>query len=152
MRKMLEPGRIAGICPLVQCPKGLLNVLCGVTNTGGKYELDPTSGCDWVMIYRKLEKIAELHDWSKQVRPQKLEIEPIGLMEKLNCDLCRFAHCGQCQDACSMDLPLSRFVFILNKELAGVFKNEPRMDVNAPIPLRSITDDELAMAGVELQF
>jgi len=73
-------------------------------------------------------------------------------VEKLNCDLYGFANCGQCQDACSMDLPLARLIFMLNRELADVFKNEPGMDVNAPIPLRSVTDDELAMAGVELQL
>jgi formate dehydrogenase subunit beta len=61
-------------------------------------------------------------------------------------------NCGQCQDACSMELPLSRLIFMLNRELADVFKYEPGMDVNAPIPLKSITDDELAMAGVEIQF
>jgi len=26
------------------------------------------------------------------------------------------------------------------------------MDVDAPIPLKSVTDEELAMAGVEIQF
>jgi formate dehydrogenase subunit beta len=61
-------------------------------------------------------------------------------------------NCGQCQDACSMDLPLARLIFMLSKELADVFKYEPGMDVNAPIPLKSVTDEELAMAGVEIQF
>ena len=61
-------------------------------------------------------------------------------------------NCGQCQDACSMDLPLARLIFMLNKELGDIFKNEPGMDVNAPIPLKSVTDEELAVAGVELQF
>jgi formate dehydrogenase subunit beta len=61
-------------------------------------------------------------------------------------------NCGQCQDACSMEIPLARLIFMLNRELAGVFKYEPGMDVNAPIPLKSVTDEELAMAGVEVQF
>jgi formate dehydrogenase subunit beta len=61
-------------------------------------------------------------------------------------------NCGQCQDACSMELPLSRLIFMLNRELADVFKYEPGMDVSAPIPLKSVTDEELAMAGVEIQF
>jgi len=61
-------------------------------------------------------------------------------------------NCGQCQDACSMELPLSRLIFMLNRELADVFKYEPGMDINAPIPLKSVTDDELAMAGVDIQF
>jgi formate dehydrogenase subunit beta len=61
-------------------------------------------------------------------------------------------NCGQCQDACSMELPLSRLIFMLNRELADIFKREPGMDIDAPIPLKSITDDELAMAGVDIQF
>jgi len=61
-------------------------------------------------------------------------------------------NCGQCQDACSMDLPLARLIFMLNKELGDIFKNEPGMDVNALIPLKSVTDEELAMAGVDIQF
>jgi hypothetical protein len=83
---------MAGICPLVRCPKGLLNGPCGGTNAGGKCELDPTRDCAWVMIYRSLEKLSQLseleeivepHDWSKQVGPRILEVEPIDLMEKL---------------------------------------------------------------------
>jgi formate dehydrogenase subunit beta len=61
-------------------------------------------------------------------------------------------NCGQCQDACSMDLPLSQLIFMLNRELADIFKYEPGMDINAPIPLKSVTDEELAMAGVDIQF
>lgn len=61
-------------------------------------------------------------------------------------------NCGQCQDACSMDLPLARLIFMLNREIGDIFKNEPGMDVNAPIPLKSVTDEELAVAGVEIQF
>lgn len=61
-------------------------------------------------------------------------------------------NCGQCEDVCSMDLPLARLIFMLNRELGNIFKNEPGMDVNAPIPLKSVTDEELAVAGVELQF
>jgi formate dehydrogenase subunit beta len=59
-------------------------------------------------------------------------------------------NCGQCQDACSMEIPLARLIFMLNRELADIFKREPGMDIDTPIPLKSITDDELAMAGVEL--
>lgn len=87
-----ELGRTAGICPLVQCPKGLLNGPCGGTTIDGKCEVDPTRDCAWVMIYRRLGKLGaqdELveikapHDWSKATRPRTLEVEPIDLMEKL---------------------------------------------------------------------
>ena len=51
-----------------------------------------------------------------------------------------------------MDLPLARLIFMLNKELADVFKHELDIAVNAPIPLKSITDKVLAMAGFEIHF
>jgi formate dehydrogenase subunit beta len=61
-------------------------------------------------------------------------------------------NCGQCEDVCSMDLPLARLIFMLNRELGDIFKNEPGMDVNAPIPLKSVTDEELTVDTVELQL
>lgn len=87
-----ELGRTAGICPLVQCPKGLLNGPCGGTTVDGKCEVDPNRDCAWVRIYRRLEKLGQLdeldilsppHDWSKAVRPRSLEVEPIDLLEEL---------------------------------------------------------------------
>ncbi|MGB5925822.1 MAG: hypothetical protein WBH01_06985 [Dehalococcoidia bacterium] len=81
------------------------------------------------------------------------KIRPIyEALPKLNCGLCGSANCGQCQDACSMDLPLARLIFMLSKELGGMFKSEPGIDVNAPIALKSVRDEELAVAGVEIQF
>ena len=61
-------------------------------------------------------------------------------------------NCGQCQDACPMELPLSLLIFMLNRELAGIFKYEPGMDVSALPPLRTVTDAELTVEGVELAF
>lgn len=87
-----ELGRTAGICPLVQCPKGLLNGPCGGTSMDGKCEVDLTRDCAWVMIYRRLKRLEKLdellqirepHDWGKAVRPRRVEVEPIDLMEKL---------------------------------------------------------------------
>lgn len=87
-----ELGRTAAICPLVQCPKGLLNGPCGGTRLDGKCEVDPAKDCAWVQIYRRLEKLDGIkqleeilrpHDWSKQTRPRTLEVEPIKLEEKL---------------------------------------------------------------------
>ncbi len=87
-----ELGRTAGICPLVQCPKGLLNGPCGGTTTDGKCEVEPTRDCAWVMIYRRLQALGELgdlstiqepHDWSKAVRPRSLEVEAIDLLQEL---------------------------------------------------------------------
>jgi len=59
-------------------------------------------------------------------------------------------NCGQCQDVCPMELPLSRLIFLVNRELAGIFKYEPGMDIEALPPLRTYTDAELAIEGVEL--
>jgi len=61
-------------------------------------------------------------------------------------------NCGQCQDVCPMELPLSRLIFLLSKKLASIFKYEPGMDVNALPPLRTATDQELSLEGVEVSF
>ncbi|MCK4723974.1 MAG: hypothetical protein KAT75_11750, partial [Dehalococcoidia bacterium] len=59
-------------------------------------------------------------------------------------------NCGQCQDACPMELPLSQLIFMLNRELAGIFKHEPGMDVSTAPPLRTVTDGELTLEAGEL--
>ncbi len=61
-------------------------------------------------------------------------------------------NCGQCQDACSMNLPLSRFIFMLNREIAAIFKYEPGMDVETLPPCRIVEDAEANIDGVELVF
>lgn len=61
-------------------------------------------------------------------------------------------NCGQCQDACTMELPLSRLIFMLSRELGGIFNYEPGIDVNEPPPLRTVTDQELSLGGVEVAF
>jgi len=61
-------------------------------------------------------------------------------------------NCGQCQDVCPAGIPLARLIFMLNKELYGIFKYQPGVDVDSRPPLRSVTDRELTMPGVELVF
>jgi formate dehydrogenase (coenzyme F420) beta subunit len=61
-------------------------------------------------------------------------------------------NCGQCQDACPMELPLSRLIFMLSKKLGSIFKYEPGVDINELPPLRRITDQELSLSGVEINF
>jgi hypothetical protein len=87
-----ELGKTFGICPFVQCPKGLLNGPCGGTTVDGKCEVDPTRDCAWAMIYKRAEQLGELdrllkmiepHHWSKAVRPRSLEVEPLELLEEL---------------------------------------------------------------------
>jgi formate dehydrogenase subunit beta len=59
-------------------------------------------------------------------------------------------NCGQCQDACIMELPLSRLIFLLSKKIGAIFKYEPGMDVTKPPPLRTVTDQELSLSDVEV--
>ncbi len=61
-------------------------------------------------------------------------------------------NCGQCQDACTMELPLSRLIFMLSKKVDAVFKYEPGMDVSKLPPLRTVTDEELSIGSVEVVF
>jgi len=61
-------------------------------------------------------------------------------------------NCGQCQDACTMELPLSRLIFLLSKKIGAIFKYEPGMDATELPPLRTITDQELSLEGVEVAF
>jgi len=86
-------------------------------------------------------------------------IEPGEVPPTIMFHLIRIAHvmdscvnCGQCQDVCSAGIPLARLTFMLNKELFDIFKHQPGMDVESRPPLRSVTDKELTMPGVELRF
>ena len=58
-------------------------------------------------------------------------------------------NCGQCQDACTMELPLSCLIFLLSKKIGAIFQYEPGMDVTELPPLRTVTDQELSLSGVE---
>jgi formate dehydrogenase subunit beta len=59
-------------------------------------------------------------------------------------------NCGQCQDACTMELPLSRLIFMLSKKLGHIFNYEPGADVSQLPPLRTVTDEELKLSDVEI--
>ncbi len=59
-------------------------------------------------------------------------------------------NCGQCQDVCPMELPIARLIFMLNRELAVVYKYEPGVDVSELPPLMTVTDQELSISGVEV--
>ena len=85
-------GITAGICPLTECPKGLLNGPCGGTRQEGKCEVDPDKDCAWYLIYNRLKNIGELDkmenfvespDWSKTTRPRVFEREPLDLHKHL---------------------------------------------------------------------
>jgi hypothetical protein len=68
-----------GICPIVRCPKGMLNGPCGGMFDGkcevGKYKND----CAWVLIYNRLRDLKML-EMIKEYKPprdnSKLNVEP----------------------------------------------------------------------------
>ena len=80
-------GQYAGICPMTQCAKGLLNGPCGGSKNG-KCEQEPEHDCAWILIYERLKKLGELDkikefvppkDYSKMKRPRTLEVAPLIL-------------------------------------------------------------------------
>jgi ferredoxin len=65
------------ICPVIRCPKGLLNGPCGGTRHG-KCEVDPELDCAWVLIHEQLKRegredkrtrIHEPKEWNVIRRP-----------------------------------------------------------------------------------
>ncbi len=59
-------------------------------------------------------------------------------------------NCGQCQDACTMELPLSLLIFLLNRELTSIFKYEPGTDVEELPPLKTVPERESKLTSVEV--
>jgi hypothetical protein len=49
-----------GICPIVGCPKELVNGPCGGVREGGKCEVIEDLDCVWVKIYDQMKKNNEL--------------------------------------------------------------------------------------------
>jgi ferredoxin len=71
-----------GICPVSRCSKGLLNGPCGGSHKG-KCEVDPAYDCGWYLIFERLNKLGKEDkikqirtpkDYSRVIRPRKLEI------------------------------------------------------------------------------
>jgi hypothetical protein len=58
-----------GICPVVECQKGLLNGPCGGAKDG-KCEVDPEKDCGWIKIYERLKKIGRLENLKKIYKPR----------------------------------------------------------------------------------
>ncbi len=54
-----------GICPVVDCSKGLLNGQCGGAKNG-KCEVDKDKDCAWQKIYERLEKQGRLEEFLNQ--------------------------------------------------------------------------------------
>lgn len=58
-----------GICPLTNCPKGLLNGACGGAKDG-KCEVNPEADCAWELIYNRLKKLGKLDLLRKTLPPR----------------------------------------------------------------------------------
>lgn len=61
--------KTAGLCPIVRCPKGLLNGPCGGSQTE-RCEINPEIPCVWYEIVMRLEKRGEL-DVLDEITPPK---------------------------------------------------------------------------------
>ncbi len=75
-------GHTGGICPVTNCPKGILNGPCGGM-TEGKCEVSSELECAWVRIYtrhKKLDSLDEMKetldakDWSAGQKPGFLNL------------------------------------------------------------------------------
>jgi ferredoxin len=73
----------AGICPVTNCAKGLLNGPCGGME-GGHCEVDEQYDCTWIKIHERLEKqqrlgvfdrTVEPKDWSKKFKPGQHQLD-----------------------------------------------------------------------------
>lgn len=75
--------KTGGICPVTNCPKGILNGPCGGCKDGN-CEVSPDIKCAWVRIYermKKLDSLDSLHettiepkDWSQNIKPRTLAV------------------------------------------------------------------------------
>ena len=62
-------GWTGGICPIIACPKGLINGPCGGAKNG-KCEVSNSKDCAWGVIYERLRKQGRLENMRKR-RPLK---------------------------------------------------------------------------------
>jgi len=74
-----------GICPMIDCAKGLLNGPCGGARDG-KCEVDPSLDCAWVKIYERIGNRGEqltlgdtrIHDYSKPALQLKNDLSTLN--------------------------------------------------------------------------
>lgn len=58
-----------GICPVIRCPKSILNGPCGGSRNG-MCEINPEVACAWLLIYDRLKTLGRL-DMLKEIIPPK---------------------------------------------------------------------------------
>ncbi len=85
-------GKTAGICPVTNCPKGLLVGPCGGMSDG-KCEVNPDMACAWVRIYERqkalgnldeLKDIPEPKNWAAGQKPGSLSTRQEPKKDKKN--------------------------------------------------------------------
>jgi formate dehydrogenase subunit beta len=93
------------------------------------------------------------------LEPERGFVAPGEIPPDVMFPMVRIAHvmdscvnCGQCQDVCAMEIPISRLIFFLNTKIGDIFQYEPGMDVTELPPLRTITDQEQSLSGVSMSF
>ena len=61
-----------GICPITNCPKGLLNGPCGGAKNG-KCEVNPEADCAWILVYKRLKRLGRLDVLRKILSPRNYQ-------------------------------------------------------------------------------
>ena len=59
-------------------------------------------------------------------------------------------NCGQCEDVCSADLPISSLAHYLNRKATDLFGYEPGLDTSSPLPLSAAPPECQANPSTEL--
>ena len=64
---------------------------------------------------------------------------------------CYCVNCGQCEDVCSADIPISALAHYLSKHATDLFDYEVGTDVHDPLPLSAIPESERSNPSSELK-
>ena len=59
-------------------------------------------------------------------------------------------NCGQCQEVCPANIPLSRLIFMVNREIKELFDYEPGRELKQKPPLAWVDDKEKTIEKIEL--
>jgi formate dehydrogenase subunit beta len=63
---------------------------------------------------------------------------------------CYCVNCGQCEDVCSADIPISTLTHYLNKHATELFNYEPGLNMDAQLPLSKVPELERANKSTQL--
>lgn len=71
-------GQTGGICPMTKCAKSLVNGPCG-GQRNGKCEVDPNNDCAWILIYKRLESLNQLHKMEETLADHRPRNYPLSV-------------------------------------------------------------------------